>query len=144
MSKKRSKKGKARSHLDSHKKTHKKNKKKYSKQPILKQAEGKPKIKRLHGKEKSDLKLKIYTKDQGMCQSPLTFCEYKAPDSLPYGIAELDHIIPIAHCGDNHHTNLRLLCPLCHALRKGPEHEARRVGMVRQGTLSPDLLTCLW
>lgn len=75
--------------------------------------------------------------------SPLN-CEYKSMYSLPYEQSQADHIVPSSRGGDDTLINLRTLCPRCHSLREGKEHEALRKGLIKMGVLPRNVKDLLW
>lgn len=88
-------------------------------------------------------RLEIYARDGGRCQSPLSppVCEGKP--TIDFHLMQIDHILTGQYRNDGD-ANLRVLCPVCHALRAGHEHYSLRVGMIRAGLLPENWEELLW
>lgn len=89
----------------------------------------------------------VYRSSGGLCQSPegskpkqANVCtrEIKLED------CHIDHIRPLSSGGSNHFTNLRVLCPTCHALREDIKHKAMRDKMHKKGLLPPNYDRLIW
>jgi 5-methylcytosine-specific restriction endonuclease McrA len=55
-----------------------------------------------------------------------------------------DHILPLAVGGSNHISNLRMLCPDCHAMRENRLHRALGHRQQGKGDLPLDWEAYLW
>lgn len=82
----------------------------------------------------------VFLRDRGLCQSPLEppVCQGKLEPMDPKH-CHVDHIRPLCKGGSNHGSNLRLLCPVCHALREDTAHTG-----VRSDAIQADLLPLNW
>ena len=89
--------------------------------------------------------VKVYQRDKGICQSPLSASVCTGKDQPLGKTAHVDHIVPLACGGSNHVSNLRVLCPMCHALRAERHHEGLRSRMLARGDeLPPNWKDLLW
>jgi 5-methylcytosine-specific restriction endonuclease McrA len=70
---------------------------------------------------------RIYARDRGICQR----CQI----AVPFGDCHIDHIQPLSLGGSNKDSNLRVLCKICHALRKDKAHAFLRNTLKKQGLL---------
>lgn len=89
----------------------------------------------------------IYTRDEGLCQSP----ENKPPKvnglcqrTVSLNTAHIDHIRPLSSGGSNHASNLRTLCPVCHALRLDRQHNGMRNRQVLKGFIPVNWKQFVW
>jgi 5-methylcytosine-specific restriction endonuclease McrA len=84
-------------------------------------------------------------RDGGLCQSPVSppVClgKLEAMDLLR---CHVDHIIPLSRGGSNHVNNLRLLCPVCHALREDVAHNTLRSDAIAKGLLPLNWRELTW
>ena len=92
-------------------------------------------------------RVRIFKRDRGECQSP----EYAHPKKvglcqrkMSLSQCHIDHIIPLAKGGTNRANNLRVLCPICHALRADKTHAMLRLGMFADGLLPANYKNLLW
>lgn len=87
----------------------------------------------------------VYLRDGGLCQSPVSppVClgKLEAMDLLG---CHVDHIIPLSRGGSNHVNNLRLLCPVCHALREDAAHSTLRSDAIAKGLLPLNWRELTW
>lgn len=87
----------------------------------------------------------VYLRDGGLCQSPVSppVClgKLEAMDLLG---CHVDHVIPLSRGGSNHVNNLRLLCPVCHALREDAAHSTLRSDAIAKGLLPQDWRKWTW
>jgi 5-methylcytosine-specific restriction endonuclease McrA len=81
---------------------------------------------------------RIYERDGGICKSPPT----AAPKVFGFCLVDvdfkechIDHIRPLSSGGSNHASNLRVLCPVCHALREDEKHRSLTSSLVRSGLI---------
>jgi 5-methylcytosine-specific restriction endonuclease McrA len=92
------------------------------------------------------LRARALERSGGQCQSPLT----GAPklNGLCQGAVDLlahcDHVLPLAVGGSNHISNLRMLCPICHAMRENRLHRAMGHQQQGKGQLPLDWEAYLW
>jgi 5-methylcytosine-specific restriction endonuclease McrA len=70
---------------------------------------------------------RIYERDRGICQR----CKIE----VSFDECHIDHIQPLSLGGTNKDTNLRVLCRVCHALRKDKAHAFLRNTLKKQGLL---------
>ncbi|MBD2459118.1 HNH endonuclease [Nostoc sp. FACHB-87] len=90
---------------------------------------------------------RIYQRDRGVCQSP-----FDAPPKIhglcmgeiKLDIAHIDHIRPLLSGGSNHASNLRTLCPVCHALRLDRKHDGMRSSLVKKGLIPVNWRQFVW
>ncbi|BAY37665.1 HNH endonuclease [Nostoc sp. NIES-2111] len=90
---------------------------------------------------------RIYQRDRGLCQSPID-----APPKIhglcmgeiKLEVAHIDHIRPLSSGGSNHASNLRTLCPVCHALRLDRKHDGMRNRLVKQGLIPVNWKQFVW
>jgi 5-methylcytosine-specific restriction endonuclease McrA len=90
---------------------------------------------------------RIFKRDGGLCQSPENAPPKRAgvcQRETALDVGHIDHIRPISSGGSNHHTNLRVLCPVCHALREDIKHKALRDRMVKKGLLPINYSNLIW
>lgn len=81
---------------------------------------------------------RIYERDRGTCQSPANASPKNnglCMGEVSLRIAHVDHIRPLSSGGSNHVSNLRTLCPVCHALRLDRKHEGMRSRLVKKGLI---------
>lgn len=88
---------------------------------------------------------RIWKRDKGECQSPQHLkdagvCKGK----VKLKDCHIDHVQPLSSGGSNHASNLRILCPVCHALREDVKHKSLRDRMVCQGKLPQNLDGSIW
>ncbi|MBD2492429.1 HNH endonuclease [Aulosira sp. FACHB-615] len=90
---------------------------------------------------------RIYTRDEGLCQSP----DAKAPKAnglcqrqVSLNTAHIDHIRPLSSGGSNHASNLRTLCPVCHALRLDRQHNGMKNSLVKKGLIPVNWKQFVW
>jgi len=78
----------------------------------------------------------VYERDRGLCQSPLEppVCQGKQ-EPMDIAKCHIDHIMPLSKGGTNHASNLRLLCPVCHALREDSAHVQIRCEAIASGLI---------
>lgn len=89
----------------------------------------------------------IYIRDEGLCQSP----KNKPPKvnglcqiTVSLNTAHIDHIRPLSSGGSNHASNLRTLCPVCHALRLDRKHDGMRNKLVKKGLIPVNWRQFVW
>ncbi|MDZ8056574.1 MAG: HNH endonuclease [Aulosira sp. ZfuVER01] len=90
---------------------------------------------------------RIYKRDRGLCQSPSN----TPPKSnglcmgeVKLRVAHIDHIRPLSSGGSNHASNLRTLCPVCHALRLDKKHDGMRNSLVKKGLIPVNWKQYVW
>jgi len=88
-------------------------------------------------------KTRLYQR-HSVCQSPLPAPICQGKPHLAWDKAELDHIKPLERGGSNHPRNLRLLCPVCHALRADGWHFQLRERMEQEGKLPEEWWIYTW
>ena len=90
---------------------------------------------------------RIYERDQGRCQSPAS-SPPKVSGLCVVEIAltacHIDHIRPLSSGGSNHASNLRTLCPICHALRLDDKHTSLRYSLIRKGLIPSNWQQFIW
>ncbi len=84
-----------------------------------------------------ELRVKVWERDQGLCQYPLG----KHP--VPLEQAHIDHI-KSGKLGTNALTNLRTLCRTHHALRADHRHRGLIWKALREGIISPNWREQVW
>ena len=87
----------------------------------------------------------VYLRDGGLCQSPVSppVCLGKDAPMDPLK-CHVDHILPLSRGGSNHISNLRLLCPVCHALREDATHSTLRSDAIAKGLLPLNWRELTW
>ena len=87
---------------------------------------------------------KVWLRDGGRCQSPLQppLCIGK-DEPLPLHECHIDHI-QSGKLGTNELDNLRVLCPVCHALRADHRHQALTAKALRAGLIPPNWRQLVW
>jgi 5-methylcytosine-specific restriction endonuclease McrA len=99
-------------------------------------------------KEQWDITRKaVYKKSGGFCESPENAPPKKAGvcmREVEIDKCHIDHIRPISSGGSNHISNLRVLCPVCHALREDPKHKSMRDKMNKNGLLPDNFQNLIW
>lgn len=98
---------------------------------------------RPHRKEWRVIRLEVYVRDGGQCQSPLQSPICQGKPSIPFNQAQIDHIHAGANAS-NGFDNLRVLCPVCHALRNDGYHDGIRGVMLKMGRLPSNWEEYLW
>lgn len=90
-----------------------------------------------------EMRLKVWTRDSGQCQSPLSppLCQGKPRIDLEK--CHIDHI-KSGKLADNSLDNLRTLCPVCHALRADKRHRGMIARALRNGLIPPDWRKYVW
>ena len=90
---------------------------------------------------------RIYTRDKGLCQSP----DNQPPKvhglcqkTVSLKTAHIDHIRPLSSGGSNHASNLRTLCPVCHALRLDRKHDGMRYKFIKKGLIPVNWKQFVW
>jgi len=90
---------------------------------------------------------RIYQRDRGICQSP----SHAPPKNnklcmgeVQLRVAHIDHIRPLSSGGSNHASNLRTLCPICHALRLDRKHDGMRNSLVKKGLIPINWKQFVW
>jgi 5-methylcytosine-specific restriction endonuclease McrA len=90
---------------------------------------------------------RIYKRDHGLCQSP-SFAPPKrnglCMGEVQIRVAHIDHIRPLSSGGSNHASNLRTLCPICHALRLDRKHEGMKSRLVKKGLIPVNWKQFVW
>jgi 5-methylcytosine-specific restriction endonuclease McrA len=88
-------------------------------------------------------RLKVWMRDGKCCQSPLQppICVGKPEIALE--VCHIDHIRS-GKLGTNDMSNLRTLCPICHALRVDERHKALFAKLLRQGLLPENWRELVW
>lgn len=88
-------------------------------------------------------RLRIWQRDNGRCQSPLEppICEGKP--EIAFDKCNIDHI-QSGKNGTNHDSNLRVLCPMCHALRQDRRHDGLRGKLLAADRLPRNWKDLLW
>lgn len=84
---------------------------------------------------------KVYQKDKGKCQGP--YCKDKNDWSITLNECHIDHI-QSGKLASNKVSNLRVLCPYCHALRLDSRHSGLRGKAIKKGIIPPDYRELLW
>ncbi|MBD2341991.1 HNH endonuclease [Calothrix sp. FACHB-156] len=90
---------------------------------------------------------RIYNRDRGICQSPADSPPKKSRlcmGEVQLQIAHIDHIRPLSSGGSNHASNLRTLCPICHALRLDKKHEGMKSRLVTKGLIPVNWKNLVW
>lgn len=89
---------------------------------------------------------KVWHRDNRRCQSPpgahKAYCT--GENHLLLRQCQIDHIIPLSRGGTNELTNLRTLCPVCHALRADSKHRALIYKLLCNGSIPPDWHKLVW
>lgn len=87
----------------------------------------------------------VYLRDKGLCQSPVSppICQGKG-EPMDVKCCHVDHIVPLSRGGSNHASNLRLLCPICHALREDAAHSSVRSDAIQAGLLPLNWRELTW
>ena len=93
------------------------------------------------------LRQRVYELSGGQCQAP----EQGTPKASGHclGVTDLktghcDHVQPLSGGGHNHVSNLRWLCPICHAWREGESHASLRNKLIRSGLVPFDNQPPTW
>lgn len=89
----------------------------------------------------------VYKQSGGLCESPENASPKKAGvcmREVDYDKAHIDHIRPLSSGGNNHISNLRTLCPVCHALREDRKHKAMQDRMNKNGLLPDNYKSLIW
>ncbi|MBE7384381.1 MAG: HNH endonuclease [Leptolyngbya sp. SIO1E4] len=93
------------------------------------------------------LRQRVYELADGICQSP----EQSSPkssghclDAVSLDVGHCDHIIPLSSGGHNHISNLRWLCPVCHAWREGESHASLRSCLIKKGVVPHNNQPATW
>ena len=118
----------------------------------IRKRRGHPNLPVYHWKRQPDeqwrrTRQRIFKRDEGLCQSPENSAPKKAgvcQRETEINVCHIDHIRPISSGGSNHHTNLRILCPVCHALREDMKHKGLRDKMVKNGLLPNNYKVLIW
>lgn len=84
---------------------------------------------------------RVWERDQGKCQGP--YCTDTAPWSLALEVCHIDHI-QSGRLASNADSNLRVLCPRCHALRLDSRHRGMIAAALRKGVIPPNWRELLW
>lgn len=69
-----------------------------------------------YGREWEKLRAEILKRDEGLCQP----CLFKSMHVTP--ATEVDHVVPKAHGGTDHPSNLQAICGPCHRAKTAREH----------------------
>ncbi len=80
-------------------------------------------------------RLKVWQRDNGKCQH----CK----EDVALDKCHVDHI-QSGKNGTNHLSNLRTLCPVCHALRADHRHKGMFAKMLRNGLLPKNWRDLVW
>ena len=78
-------------------------------------------VRRLPKREHFYLKYTIWERDGHTCQSPLLPPICQGKPFITLADCDMDHI-QAGRYGSNDYANLRILCPVCHALRDDGYH----------------------
>ncbi|MBD2565414.1 MULTISPECIES: HNH endonuclease [Nostoc] len=90
---------------------------------------------------------RIYNRDRGICQSPTDSPPKNSGlcmGEIELKTAHIDHIRPLSSGGSNHASNLRTLCPICHALRLDQKHEGMKSRLVTKGLIPVNWKNFVW
>lgn len=90
---------------------------------------------------------RIHNRDRGICQSPADSPPKKSGlciGEIELRTAHIDHIRPLSSGGSNHASNLRTLCPICHALRLDKKHEGMKSRLVTKGLIPVNWKNFVW
>ena len=87
---------------------------------------------------------KVWLRDGGICQSPLPspLCIGK-DEPMPLTKCHIDHI-KSGKLGTNELSNLRVLCPVCHALRADERHRALTTKMLQKNAIPGNWRELVW
>jgi 5-methylcytosine-specific restriction endonuclease McrA len=89
----------------------------------------------------------VYKRAGGLCESPEDAAPKRAgvcKRELAEKQGHVDHIRPLSSGGSNHISNLRLLCPACHALREDMKHKSMRDSQIKKGSIPVNYKNLLW
>lgn len=86
----------------------------------------------------------LWVEQGGVCQSPLPSPLCIGKPHLPFEKAQTDHIIPISKGGTNRKENLRVLCPVCHALRADDSHRGLTARLLQKDQLPVNWREFVW
>ena len=86
-----------------------------------------------------EVRRRVWQRDGGLCQGP--YCRDRPP--LPLDGCHIDHLRSGKLAG-NELTNLRVLCPACHALRLDPRHRGLIGKALQKGLIPPDWRRFTW
>lgn len=91
-------------------------------------------VRRLPPHQHFRLKLMIWERDGHQCQSPLEPPICVGKPYISFKDCDMDHI-RAGKQGTNDYDNLRILCPICHALRDDGYHVNRLMEMLEAGRM---------
>ena len=88
---------------------------------------------------------RVWERDGGRCQSPdgphKEYCT--GAETIALDVCHIDHI-KSGKLGTNEMSNLRVLCPACHALRNDHRHQSLTRNAVKKGFIPPDWRPLAW
>jgi 5-methylcytosine-specific restriction endonuclease McrA len=88
-------------------------------------------------------RLKVWLRDGKRCQSPLESPICQGKPEIALDRAHIDHL-QSGKLGTNDMSNLRTLCPVCHALRADHRHQGLFAKLLRQGLLPENWRELVW
>ena len=91
----------------------------------------------------SNLRREIWLRDNGQCQSPLQPPLCIGKPMIPLNECHIDHI-KSGKLGTNERDNLRVLCPVCHALRADHRHQGLTAKLLRKGLIPSNWRELVW
>ena len=113
---------------------------------VLKQSHS-ARCKRPPGWQWQRLRQRVYELAGGVCQAPAQGSPKVSGHCLGevnLKVGHCDHIKPLSGGGHNHITNLRWLCPVCHAWREGESHASLRSGLIKKGVIPANHQPSTW
>jgi 5-methylcytosine-specific restriction enzyme A len=90
-----------------------------------------------------ELRRKVWERDGGRCQSPLSPPICQGKPHIPLEVCHIDHIKSGKLAG-NELSNLRVLCPACHALRLDKRHRGLIAKALRDNLIPADWRQHVW
>lgn len=84
---------------------------------------------------------KVWLRDAKCCQSPLQPPLCTGKPYIPLHKCHIDHI---RATGNNADDNLRVLCPVCHALRTDRRHQGLTEKLLQEGRLPKNWRELTW
>lgn len=86
---------------------------------------------------------RVWLRDRGRCQSPLEPPLCIGKPMIPLHKCHIDHI-QSGKLGTNAEDNLRVLCPVCHALRSDHRHQGLTAKLIRNGLIPSNWRELTW
>ena len=90
-----------------------------------------------------ETRMKVWLRDEGRCQSPLQPPICQGKPQIGWDKCHIDHI-KSGKLGTNDLDNLRVLCPVCHALRSDSRHRGLTTKLLQQNLLPSNWRELTW